>query len=159
MIGKQYRELICGSGKRKSFSNQINSLYSKIQQEFLNKPAVISAPPPPKKKKLVLIKIETLMAPSQALWSSWMLRKIQELDKNTILPILVLFSLCRNGWIYGVWSRGWLIPWHWCTDLFQGQNTTNLTWRLKQICRVSECVITLLWSWGGVINPLTPKSD
>ena len=69
MIGKQYRELICGSGKRKSFSNQIDSLYSKIQQKFLNKPAVISAPPPhPKKKRnLVLIKIETLMAPSQAL--------------------------------------------------------------------------------------------
>lgn len=43
MIGKQYRELICGSGKRKSFSNQIDSLYSKIQQKFLNKPAVISA--------------------------------------------------------------------------------------------------------------------
>lgn len=48
MIGKQYRELICGSGKRKSFSNQIDSLYSKIQQKFLNKPAVISAQ---KKKK------------------------------------------------------------------------------------------------------------
>lgn len=58
MIGKQYRELICGSGKRKSFSNQIDSLYSKIQQKFLNKPAVISAPPPPpeKKRNLVLIK-------------------------------------------------------------------------------------------------------
>lgn len=69
MIGKQYRELICGSGKRKSFSNQIDSLYSKIQQKFLNKPAVISArpPPPEKKRNLVLIKIETLMAPSQAL--------------------------------------------------------------------------------------------
>ena len=70
MIGKQYRELICGSGKRKSFSNQIDSLYSKIQQKFLNKPAFISAPPPPqkkKKKKLVLIKIKTLMTPSQAL--------------------------------------------------------------------------------------------
>ena len=65
MIGKQYRELICGSGKRKSFSNQIDSLYSKIQQKLLNKPAVISAPPPPEKKRnLVLIKIETLMAPS-----------------------------------------------------------------------------------------------
>lgn len=65
MIGKQYRELICGSGKRKSFSKQIDSLYSKIQQKFLNKPAVISAPPPPEKKRnLVLIKIETLMAPS-----------------------------------------------------------------------------------------------
>ena len=51
MSGKQYRELICGSGKRKSFSNQIDSLYSKIQQKFLNKPAVISAPPPEKKKK------------------------------------------------------------------------------------------------------------
>ena len=43
MSGKQYRELICGSGKRKSFSNQIDSLYSKIQQKFLNKPAVIFA--------------------------------------------------------------------------------------------------------------------
>lgn len=65
MIGKQYRELICGSGKRKSFSNQIDSLYSEIQQKFLYKPAVISAQK--KKEKLVLIKIETLMAPSQAL--------------------------------------------------------------------------------------------
>ena len=52
MIGKQYRELICGSGKRKSFSNQIDSLYSKIQQKFLNKPAVISAPPHLKKKEI-----------------------------------------------------------------------------------------------------------
>ena len=64
MVGKQYRELICGSGKRKSFSNQIDSLYSKIQLKFLNKPAVISAQK--KREKLVLIKIETLMAPSQA---------------------------------------------------------------------------------------------
>ena len=68
MIGKQYRELICGSGKRKSFSNQIDSLYSKIQQKFLNKPAVISAHK--KREKLVLIKIETLMAPNQALRSN-----------------------------------------------------------------------------------------
>ena len=158
MSGKQYRELICGSGKRKSFSNQIDSLYSKIQQKFLNKPAVIFAQK--KKREISFDKNRDIddTKPSFMikLNASW---KIQELDKNTILPILVLFSLCRNGWIYGVWSRGWLIPWHWCTDLFQGQNTTNLTWRLKQICWVSECVITLLWSWGGVINPLTPKSD
>ena len=51
MVGKQYRELICGSGKRKSFSNQIDSLYSKIQLKFLNKPAVISAQK--KREKLV----------------------------------------------------------------------------------------------------------
>lgn len=30
--------------EEKSFSNQIDSLYSKVQQKFLNKPAVISAP-------------------------------------------------------------------------------------------------------------------
>lgn len=29
--------------EEKSFSNQIDSLYSKVQQKFLNKPAVISA--------------------------------------------------------------------------------------------------------------------
>ena len=51
--------------EEKSFSNQIDSLYSKVQQKFLNKPAVISAQK--KREKLVLIKIETLMAPIQAL--------------------------------------------------------------------------------------------
>ena len=70
-------------GRERVSATKWTAFIPKSNKSFLINQLLFLPPPPhPKKKKLVLIKIDTLMAPSQALRSSWMLHeKFRNLTK------------------------------------------------------------------------------